>query len=295
MSRCISAAQMKLSKTLGNLFLGRLFVNGLSALAILAASHTSSAAIIVAGGGSDLEIGASWRTQSVAKTDPANTSNALGNVLGQDGYWVVGANQRIVMPSYISSWSTNSVYPGNLNYASIDDPSTTPGGSPTTLVSGIVSPVNGSSFVGQYQPDLGFTVNSSVPREFQVAVLVDNLDLAAFNAASISLWNFGGPDNPGGVSAAPYLASVATTSAAYNDRVPDLIYFTVTGAQAGDEFYVGGLAGANADAAAAVFAFDTVVPEPASIVALAGLCGMGLIGVVLRRRRAPRPPREACG
>ena len=72
--------------------------------------------------GTQFDLGSGWRTASVGKTFGLNGSNVLGN----DGYIVIGNNSRMLQPGYISTMIVNGgIYGGNAQYASIDDPSTT--------------------------------------------------------------------------------------------------------------------------------------------------------------------------
>jgi hypothetical protein len=237
-----------------------------TALVSLTFAGSAASAASITAAGSDTDIGSSWRTASVPKTDPADT-----NVIGTNGWTAVGNGGSTVLPSYIASITTGSVYPGNSGYALIDNPLTTPGAAPSKIQNGTVSPGNSL--------DWTFTMSSTnpIPQKFQVAILVDNLDIAAYNSAATTISLVGSPSTT---------ATITTTAPVYNDRSPDLLYFTIAGATAGEVFDVGGIAGNNGDITASVMAFDIETPEPGSVVALAGLCGMGLIGLVLRRRRA---------
>lgn len=70
-----------------------------------------------------------------------------------------------------------------------------------------------------------------------MGLLVDNLDGANWNATSLSLVQTSGA----GVTNGP----VATTSAAFNDQIPDWLFFDITGASAGDTFVIRDIAGIN--------------------------------------------------
>ena len=241
----------------------------LAGLGVVALLGSKGWAASVVADGSDTEKGASWRTASVAKTDPAGK-----NVLGQDGYDVVGTNSRVSLPSYVSSITPFAVFPGIGGYQLIDDPNTTPGATPTTIQSGTTTPGGG---VGAQEVDYTFTTNGSAPAQFQVAVLIDNLDVAPYNPASVTIFQSSGT----GATAAPTAAeSIATTGSVFNDRSGDLVYFLISGAQSGDVFTVGGTGGTNGDVTDSFIAFD--VPEPASL----GLLGLGGLALLARRRRA---------
>lgn len=250
---------------------------GIAAVGTLFVSARMASAATITFIGADVDLGSGWRTASVPKTDPAHT-----NVLGQGGWYVTGTSitgvpgdVNHVTPSYFSSMDmTAPEYGGNGSYASIDDPNTTPGATPSAVLSGTKNPFPGTNNYGQ---DLSFTVNSSVPAVFQVAVMVDNLDNAAYNSNGMEVV---GP------------AAIGTTYGAVNfnatptlyDRVPDWLYFTISGAKNGDTFTVDGLGGPNGCACAGAFAFDTVssTPEPATL----GLMGVFAAGFLARRRRA---------
>ena len=213
----------------------------------------------------DFDLGSGWRTQTVPNDiDPSG-------ILGTDGWWVAGGSGSTSLPAYVTSLVPNgSFYPGNSNYASIDNPATTPGSTPSLLQSGTLNPNVGD---GNTTVDLTFTFAEIVPTEVQLGLMIDNLDIAAFNPGSIQVVQEGGP----GASAV-----VSTTSSEYNDRDPDWLLFDIQ-AQPGATYQVIVGGGPNGTATLGAASFDSAaVPEPSSF----GLAGIGaaLIAVLGRYR-----------
>jgi hypothetical protein len=104
--------------------------------AILLGMSVSGVAGIITYAGSDVDLGSGWRTSTISKNDIDNN-----NVLGSDGWLVAGAAGSIQLPAYLQSLVNpdNQVYGGNGGYASIDNPNTTPGLTPTLLLSGTLN------------------------------------------------------------------------------------------------------------------------------------------------------------
>ena len=187
--------------------------------------------------GTQFDMGPGWRTAAVPKTYGLDASN----VLGHDGYIVIGANSRTLQPSYFATMSVNgNIYPGNPSYASIDDPSTTPGASPTTIVSGTTTPGN-----------LTFTLGSSVPGKIRIGVMIDGLDITGYNPNGVFLQQIGGD----GLTTPTIDTSHAV--AAYNDQNPDWLFFDINNAAAGSQFTIDGIDGDNSDVTLQAFSFDS--------------------------------------
>jgi hypothetical protein len=82
---------------------------------------------------------------------------------------------------------------------------------------------------------------------------------------------------------------VSLTGAAFNNRVPDWVFFDITGATAGQTFSVTNYGGPNGCACLGGIAFDssTAVPEPATFAVLGA--GLAVLGAARRRRRPGNP------
>jgi len=223
--------------------LGRICFRLLAVLPVaIALSHSPRAcAAVVTFVGNQLNLGPGWRTSGVSK--PLDIDG--DNILGTDGYNVV--NLQPVSPDYVSATAIlTTTYSGNSSYASIDDP-TTP--SPTdAFLTGTMNPAPGTGVSANL---FSFTLNANaVGRVIRVGLLVDNLDDPAFNAASLTLVQTSGT----GATSGP----VATVSAAFNNQIPDWIFFDISGAVAGDSFVIRGMGGAATTATLGGVAFDSV-------------------------------------
>jgi hypothetical protein len=235
----------------------------IAAVALAAPAHAST----IVSEGSLIDFGSGWRTATVSKGSFANT----GGVLGEDGYYLPGSQGVSLKPTYVSTFTPNgSVYGGNGGYIRVDNPTTTPGAHPTTLLTGTFNPGVGANNKATV---FAFTVNAVVPAAFQIGLMVDNLDIATYNDFAISLSSSVSGVGPG----------VSLTGASYNNRIPDWIFFDVTGAVAGETISVIPTAGNGGTATLGAISFDTVAsaPEPASFALLA----TGIAGLGLRRRR----------
>ncbi len=233
----------------------------------------SSSATTISYVGTIVDLGSGWRTASVSKggLDLSGT-----NVLGTDGYALFGTSRRLV-PGYLTSFVSNAAtYPGNGGYATVDNPNTTPGASPTTMTSATLNPFPGTNAPAV---TVSFTTTGTVPGVIRVGLMEDNLDIAGYNSSAVQLSGAGATGSP----------TVSLTGAAYNNRVPDWVFFDITGATAGQTFSVTNYGGPNGCACLGGIAFDssTAVPEPAPFAVLgAGLAGLG----AARRRRRPGNP-----
>jgi hypothetical protein len=217
--------------------------------------------------GSDFDLGSGWRTSTVPKIDIEGN-----DILGTDGWFVAGNYGSEQIPTYLSFFTTiGNVYGGNGGYYAIDNPNTTPGASPSTIVTGTLNP---SASSGNTLVDATFTFSSSVPAVVQVGLMIDNLDIAAFNPSALQIVQSGGP----GASAV-----VNTTGSEYNDRVPDWVFFDID-AQPGETYQVLVTGGTNGCACLGAISFDSAsTPEPSSLW-LGGL-GVGLLGAATLLRR----------
>jgi hypothetical protein len=210
----------------------------LSILLTLAVFVTPLSAAVIGYAGAQNDLGSGWRTTTVSK--PLDLDG--DNILGTDGYQVV--NRPAVPPNYVSAMAIlSSTYPGNGTYAQIDDPINLP----ALFTTGTMNPSPGT---GANANLFQFTLNANaVGRSIRVGLLVDNLDIAGLNATSLTLVQ----TNGAGATNGP----IATTSALFNDRIPDWVFFDITGASAGDTFIIRGVGGPNGTATLGGVSFDS--------------------------------------
>lgn len=247
----------------------RLVMTCLAVVAItLCLLCTTANADVITHPGDQIDLGSGWRTSTVAK--PLDIDG--NNVLGTDGYQMV--NKAAVLPSYVSSMGILSgTYGGNASYASIDDPLLVPPNGGGLFVTGTMNPAPG---LGNPADLYSFTFNSlASSRTVRVGLMVDNLDGAGFNADSLELVQTAGGVATSGV--------IPTTSLSFNNRTPDWLFFDISGIKNGDAFKVVGVGGSSTTATLGGIAFDSVVPEPSTLM-LFGLGGL----LVWWRRRAVR-------
>ncbi len=188
------------------------------------------------------DLGSSWRNPDVSK--PLDLDN--NQVLGSDGYHLV--NLPPVRPSYVAeSTILSSTFAGNGGYSLIDDPGQ-PGGS---FLTGAVNPRPGT---GSSANLFSFTLNTSAEgRMIRVGLLVDNLDGVHWNASGISLVQSDNPQSSSGL--------IPTVVPVLNNRVPDWVFFDITGGKAGDTFVVRAIGGASGTATMGGVAFDSIHPD----------------------------------
>ncbi|MBL9173103.1 MAG: LamG domain-containing protein, partial [Verrucomicrobiales bacterium] len=191
--------------------------------------------------GTQQDFGGAWRTPSSTKSRDVDGDQ----IFGTDGYQFV--NRAPAKPFYLASMeAVTGSYAGNEAYAFIDDPEN-PG---TTFMTGTQNPAPGS---GQSADVFRFTLNAhAVGRLIRVGVMIDHLDNAAYNPASLRLVQITG----GGVP----IPSVETSGALYRNRTPDWLFFDITGGQTGDTFVVRGLGGPNGEVTVGGVVFDSLGP-----------------------------------
>ena len=230
----------------------------LTGLTLIAGS--THAALTLAG--SDIDFGGGWRSGAVPSDIDGN------GVLGSDGYVFVRGPVELISPSYgtLTDLGT-SVYNGNGSYILVDDPLTTPGPTPTQVLSGTW---NGGGFDVK-RATLTMNRDMLAGETIRVGPMVDNLDGVNWNPSSIRV-----TDSTGGDSGQIVLADPT------ENRIPDWYYVDVTGLSNGDtvDFYAS--QGINGGATLGAVSLDSVViPEPGSL-ALLGLGGL----LIARRRRS---------
>jgi YVTN family beta-propeller protein len=185
--------------------------------------------------GTQFSVGSAWRTLSLAKPFDLDEDN----VLGSDGYYVIGNNQRTNQPAYVASWSQpTSTYGGSSGYAYIDDPAVVPPGT-ATIYSGTANPSGSDVLI------FSFVLGATAPEHFRLGMMMDGVDNASYNPDSVQLKVIGG----GGLQT----AVISTTGASYNDSNPDWLFFDVINFSAGSEIGVYSSGGFNTLQA---FAFD---------------------------------------
>ncbi len=189
--------------------------------------------------GTHQDLGGTWRSSGIAKTRDVDGDH----VLGTDGYQLV--NLPPAKPSYFSTMEPlTGSYSGNASYAFIDDP-LNPG---ATFMTGTQNPAPGA---GRSADVFRFTLNAqAVGRLIRVGVLIDHLDNAAYNPASLRL-----VQTVGGVVGSP---SLATASTAFRNRVPDWVFFDIVGGQTGDTFVLRGTGGPNGEVTVGGVVFDSL-------------------------------------
>jgi len=209
-------------------------------LLVTALSATAGRPRVLSYAGSQTNLGSDWRTPGVSK--PLDIDG--DNVLGTDGYYLVNLTQ--VLPGYVSAAGIlTSTYLGNDGYYQMDDPTNPPG----LFTTGTMNPFPGP---GTNADIFQFILNGNAAgRRIRVGLLVDNLDIAAYNAASLTLVRNAGV---GGETNGP----IATASAIFNDRNPDWVFFDITDAVAGDTFIIRGAGGIYGAATLGGVVFDSI-------------------------------------
>jgi hypothetical protein len=195
--------------------------------------------VVITPAGVQSDSGETWHSGMTAKPLDVDGNDALGT----DGYELV--NLPPVRPAYLSvSEPMTGFYPGNELYAVMEDPAFVG----STFMTGTWDATPG----GGARADLfRFTLNeAAVGRLIRVGLLIDNLDIASFNGAELSLVQTVG----GSAQSSP----VATTAGEFNNRNPDWVFFDVVGGQPGDTFVVRGLVGEFGNATLAGVVFDSL-------------------------------------
>jgi hypothetical protein len=235
----------------GNLYIASLGVDprtdisAVSALTLTATTNVNTTAPSLTHIGTQfgLTSTSNWRTVSTAK--PFDLGG--DDVLGSDGYYMIGNNQRTSQPKYVSSWSVPvSTFGGSPAYAYIDDPDVVPPGS-SIVYSGTANPGGSDVLI------FSFVLGGAVPDTIRLTVMMDGLDDATWNPDSVQVKEIGG----GAQS-----ALIGTTAGLHNDTNPDWLFFNVRNVSAGSQIGVYSSGGLNT---LQVFAFDSV-PPPAGTV-----------------------------
>ena len=177
-----------------------------------------------------------WRTAGVVKAYDLDGDN----VLGTDGYWLVGNNGSQSVPSYVDAFTkTGSIYGGNGSYYSVDNPAN-PG---NTTNPGTTTPASNSDV-------LKFTFTGAPPSTVRLGVMIDALDNAYFNPSSVIIKLNGS-----------VVGTVVTSDPIYRDRNPDWVFWDVENATAGDEMVITGVSPSN-QVTLTAFSFDNVSAPP---------------------------------
>ena len=199
----------------------------------------------------------------------------------------------INLPSFVSgSQILSSRKAGGWAYSLIDDPQLTNGarnwawGDTQTPPSAGQAPyvkmgiLDGNGIITGNAPATApserwaFEVGAGAPSKFRVSVMTDGLDSTQWAPTEVLMQQTSG----GGLIGSP-----VTTGTVTRNRFVDMHVFEIDGAQAGEQFafMVRGQAGGSAGVAG--FAFDVVVPEPATVGM--SLAMVGAVVAVGRRRR----------
>jgi hypothetical protein len=253
------------------------------AAAVIFLSAAASRGSIIQFFGSDPDAD-SWRNPAVAKpldlsgdnvygtdgyvafgTSPASTSTGVTNTSVNPFTYTNGSRSTLLSsPAYVSSFVPNANFSSvssGFSFPNVNDPRVAGGGS--TIESGLASR---PGVLLSFAPLFTFTVNSSVPKSFEVGLFF-NEALSVAPTWQISS-NLGGSATAGGLlSVSPHF---------------NALFFTVANPTAGEVFTISGeatLGVSNLDFAA--ITFDTVVPEPATL----GTCATVLIGIIWISRR----------
>jgi len=160
--------------------------------------------------GAQTDVGGGWRTAAQTKTCDIDGNN----ILGTDGYWLVGDNGSQSIPTYTNNWvQTGSIYGGNGSFFPVDNPAN-PG---TTTTPGTTATGNGSDV-------FSFQMTGTAPTKMiRVGLMIDALDNAFFNPSSLSILKKGVVQNTQDVSG-------AENTAPYNNKNPDWLFWDIVGA-----------------------------------------------------------------
>jgi hypothetical protein len=199
----------------------------------------------------------------------------------------------INLPSFVSgSQILSSRKAGGWAYSLIDDPQLTNGvrdwnwGESQTPASSGQAPyvkmgiLDGTGAITGNDPATapaerwGFEVGAGAPAKFRVSVMTDGLDSTVWAPTEILLQQ---------TSANVPVGSPATTGTVVRNRFVDMHVFEISSAQPGEQFVfmVRGQGGGSAGVAG--FAFDAVVPEPAT--GGMALVTLGALASLVRRRQ----------
>ena len=197
------------------------------------------------------------------------------------------------LPSFVSSAQIlSSRKAGGWAYSLIDDPQLTNGarnwdwgqsqspqssGQAPYVKMGILDgtgTISGNDPAAAPAERWGFQLGAGTPAKFRVAVMTDGLDATQWAPTEVLLQQSSGGS---------LIGTPVTTGTVARNRFVDMHVFEFSGAQAGEEFMflVRGVGGGSAGVAG--FAFDVVVPEPATI-GMTATAALAVVAMVRRRR-----------
>lgn len=195
--------------------------------------------------GTQLNMGSGWRTASTTKT-----YDLVGNdVLGNDGWITFDGGQHNNAPAFATVTHIDSSYSGNGSYFQIDNPLTTPGGSPSTVFSGVTNQV----FPGYHNLRDGvitFTLAANAPNVVRIGLMTDNTDdNGRFGASGFQITSSGGFNS--GMT-----TEVQTVGSGFNFN-PDWVFIDISSG-GGQTFSINVNGGPNGNAGIGAVSFDSI-------------------------------------
>jgi hypothetical protein len=230
----------------------RLMCATLGALAAIGISTSVRAAAVVTGVTTPvLDIGTATSTTGITPYSSDGYALFATGPNGGGAFGPTAGTDILQLPTYVNPGTFTTAgenKASGFNYESVVTPNGTV--TPGTLTDGTAT------------NKFSFALQGTVPSVFTVGLLVDNLDSPDYNASALTIATTGG--------------STATVAEATGNRNPDLYFFTISGASAGDTVTVGATQGVNGTATIAGITFAST-PLPASVWGgMALLAGFGL-------------------